>query len=214
MLRRLRPAAVVATLGGLALGLLLGLGFGRSFDAGFRTGLVGALVGGVLAIVGSYLGSKELIDRDADREQRDLIGAVQATRSEMSTNNAVVQDLIARGFGNFANAMLYDGDYRQVITTLARGLPMDLFAELSVTENGVRRAADFLGYDQGRGGGIRSDTIAELKLVAEHLPRVNKTLLDYTRDVLKVDVPDLVENPFGDGTDATSARKGSAPSGH
>jgi hypothetical protein len=195
----LRPAVILGLLVGLAIGLGFGLGYGRSFDAGFRAALVGALVGGALAVVGGYLGSKELIDRDDERERNDLIGAVQATRSEMATNLAVVEDLITKGFVNFASARLYDDDYRQVLVTLARGLPMGLFGDVSVTQNGVRRAGSLLDHDQRRGGAISGETVTELKTVAEHLPRINKRMLDYAKNELKVDVPELAKNPYDGG---------------
>jgi hypothetical protein len=80
--------------------------------------LVGALVGGALAVVGGYLGSRELIDRDDRREKQDLIGAVQVARSEIATNAAFIHDMRQKHFVNFAEVQLYDADYRQVITTL------------------------------------------------------------------------------------------------
>src|SRR5207245_1963557 len=121
-----RPAGIVGLLVGLAIGLGFGVGYGRSFDAGFTLALVGAMVGGALAVVGGYLGSKELIARDDRREMQDLTGAVQAARSELSTNSSMLDDLVAQNFTNFREIHLYDTDYRQVITTLARGLPFDL----------------------------------------------------------------------------------------
>jgi len=195
--RLLRPAVAVGLLVGLAIGLGAGFGYGGNFDAGFRAALVGALVGGALAVVGGYLGSKELIDRDDRRERQDLIGAVQVTRSEMSTNSAMLDHLKERRFLRFAEVHLYDADYRQVITTLARGLPMDLFSEVSVTANRLRHAAILLGQDQERAGAdIRGETIGELTALAGDLNRVNAKLLRYTEDELKLHVPEKPENPF------------------
>jgi hypothetical protein len=199
--RLLRPAAIVGLLVGLAVGVATGLGIGRSFDTAFRAALVGALVGGALAVVGGYLGSKELIDRDDRRERQDLIAAIQVARSEISFDAALLGDLIAQKFEKYLRANLHDSDFRQVNVALARGLPFELFADVSVTMNAVRRTADKLRSDKVAGsGGIKGDTARDCQDLLPHLNRINKRLLDHLRTELKVRIADA-PNPFlGQGT--------------
>lgn len=193
----LRPAVIVGMLVGLAVGVAAGLGLQRAFDPGFQAAFVGALVGGALAVVGGYLGSKELIDRDDRRERQDLIGAVQVVRVEISTNAAFIHYSRQKQFLDFAELQLYDADYRQVITTLARGLPMDLFADVSVAANRTRAVGEALEREKRAGGGISDETITELTGLLDDLNGVNGKLFAYAKDVLKVEVPTLTKNPAG-----------------
>ena len=115
----------------------------------------------------------------------------------MSFDSAVLQDLVAGNFEKFMSAWLRDADFRQVNVALARGLPPELFADVSVTMNGVRRTADKLLRDQAPGsGGIKGDTARDCEQLLPHLQRINKSLLDYIRVELKVPLARAQPNPF------------------
>jgi hypothetical protein len=175
----------------------------RGFSPEFWVALSGALVGGVLAMVGNYLGSRALIDRERRRDQRDLVGAIQVARSEISFNAAILSDLVSRRFANFMRAGIRDTDFRQVNVVLARELPPELFADISVTMNAVHRTADKLRSDQVAGsGGIKGDTVHDCEDLLPHLNRINTRLLNHLTTDMKVHIPPpATPNPFeGQGT--------------
>src|SRR5207302_10964138 len=113
-MRAVPAGGVVAISTALAVAFLAWFAFTRGFSPEFWIALSGALVGGVLAMVGNYLGSRALIDRERRRDDRDLVGAIQVARSEISFDAAVLGDLVDRKFGNFVGARLHDTDFRQV----------------------------------------------------------------------------------------------------
>jgi hypothetical protein len=195
---RLPAGGVVAIASALAAAFLVWFAYTRGFSPEFWVALSGALVGGVLAMVGNYLGSRALIDRERRREDRDLVGAIQVARSEISFDAAVLADLVERKFENFVGARLHDADFRQVNVALARGLPVELFADVSTTMNAVRRTTDKLLRDQVAGsGGIRGDTVKDCRDLLPHLNRINKRLLDHMRTVMKFRLPPpTAPNPF------------------
>jgi hypothetical protein len=202
-MRAVPAGGVVAISTALAVAFLAWFAFTRGFSPEFWIALSGALVGGVLAMVGNYLGSRALIDRERRRDERDLVGAIQVARSEISFDAAVLQDLVKRQFENFMRARLHDADFRQVNVALARGLPMELFADVSTTMNAVRRTTDKLLRDQAQGsGGIKGDTASDCRDLLPHLNRINKRLLDYLKTEMKVRLPPPPSpNPFeGQGT--------------
>jgi uncharacterized membrane protein YjjP (DUF1212 family) len=194
-----KPRVILAALVGFAIGLLVGIGITRTLRFDFLIAFMGAVVGGVLAMLASYLGSREMIDRDERREQQDLIRAIQVARSEISTNAALLTDMVARHFENFISVHLHDSDFRQVNTVLARGLPMDLFGEIGTIMNRVRHVSLELERAKRVGGrGLDGQTAQECTELRDNLNRVNKRLLNYARTKLKVEIPTAIENPFID----------------
>jgi hypothetical protein len=72
---------------------------------------------------------------------------------------------------------------------------MDLFADVSVAANRTRAVAEALERDKLAGGGLADETMTELLGLLDDLNGVNRKLFDYAKDMLKVEVPTLTENP-------------------
>ena len=203
LLRLRRTAPYWLPIGGLLVGALVGYRVGTGkFPSGIPTPslltsevfwatIIGALVGGIFTLLGGRYGSLLLVNGEQQRQRNELVGAIQVTRSEIARNIASITDQIDKDLGAL-NIQLFDSSYRSLEPALAAGLPMPLFGWIGIVNNQLVRVQSII--DRARlnpEGGMSNNEIMDIRDLRERLVRLNRLLLRYLRETLKVNVPDV-----------------------